>query len=36
MNDLIGSPYGVTGLRVQRAARPYESELLEPRPTLAR
>ena len=36
MDDSIGDSSGVTGLRVQRTARPYESELLDLRPTLAR
>ena len=36
MDDSIGGSNGVTGLRVQRTAHPYESELLDLRPTLAR
>jgi hypothetical protein len=36
MDDSIGGSLGVTSLRVQCTARPYESELLDFRPTLAR
>ena len=35
MDDSIGGSKGVTDLRVQRTARPYEDELLDLRPTLA-
>ena len=31
----VGGPYGIADLRVQWAAQPSESELLDPRPTLA-
>ena len=36
MDDSIGGTQGVTGFRLQRAARPYGTELLDLRSTLAR